>query len=181
MLKLVSFHIQAHLNAFLQILEYFSQSIDVDGLNLLAYNVFELCRLCGVYFCTLCPSIGPSEGSRQALDRLPLVSNFLTNFWTQHFDGARLSPNSVRNVVWHALNEPVCQYLRTRNPRGSTVYIDNNLGPLARDSACTFHSLYKRWAYQIIMSASLSHGIEEENYIWIRALFKSPMYFFVPY
>ena len=25
MLKLVSFHIQAHLNAFLQILEYFSQ------------------------------------------------------------------------------------------------------------------------------------------------------------
>ena len=35
MLKLVSFHIQAHLNAFLQILEYFSQSVDVDGLNLL--------------------------------------------------------------------------------------------------------------------------------------------------
>jgi len=36
MLKLVSFHIQAHLNAFLQILEYFSQSVDVDVLNLLA-------------------------------------------------------------------------------------------------------------------------------------------------
>jgi hypothetical protein len=36
MLKLVSFHIQAHLNAFLQILEYFSQSVDIDGLNLLA-------------------------------------------------------------------------------------------------------------------------------------------------
>jgi len=36
MLKLVSFHIQAHLNAFLHILEYFSQSVDVDGLNLLA-------------------------------------------------------------------------------------------------------------------------------------------------
>ena len=42
MLKLVSFHIQAHLNAFLQILEYFSQSVDVEGLNLLAYGVFEL-------------------------------------------------------------------------------------------------------------------------------------------
>jgi len=42
MLKLVSFHIQAHLNAFLQILEYFSQSVDVDGLNLLAYGVFGL-------------------------------------------------------------------------------------------------------------------------------------------
>jgi len=42
MLKLVSFHIQAHLNAFFQILEYFSQSVDVDGLNLLAYSVFEL-------------------------------------------------------------------------------------------------------------------------------------------
>jgi len=41
MLKLVSFHIQAHLNAFLQILEYFSQSVDVDDLNLLAYSVFE--------------------------------------------------------------------------------------------------------------------------------------------
>ena len=48
MLKLVSFHIQAHLNAFLQILEYFSQSVDVDGLNLLAYSVFELfdCARC---------------------------------------------------------------------------------------------------------------------------------------
>ena len=55
--------------------------------------------------------------------RLPVVSNFLTNFWTQHFDGARLSPNSVRNAVWHALNEPVCQYLRKRNTRCSTVYI----------------------------------------------------------
>ena len=52
----------------------------------------------------------------------------------QHFDSARLSPNSVRNAVRHALNEPVCQYLRKRNPRCSTVYIDNSLGPLARDS-----------------------------------------------
>ena len=42
MLKLVSFHIQAYLNAFLQILEYFSQSFEVYGLNLLAYSVFEL-------------------------------------------------------------------------------------------------------------------------------------------
>jgi hypothetical protein len=70
----------------------------------------------------------------QALDRLPHVPNFLTNFWMQLFDGARLSPNSVRNAVWHALNEPICQYLRTRNPRCSTVYIDNSLGPLARES-----------------------------------------------
>jgi len=42
MLKLVSFHIQAHLNAFLQILEYFPQNVDVDDFNLLAYSVFEL-------------------------------------------------------------------------------------------------------------------------------------------
>ena len=55
----------------------------------------------------------------------------------EHFDGARLSPNSVRNAVWHALKKPVCQYLRTRNPRCSTVYIDNSLGPLARDSLCS--------------------------------------------
>ena len=49
MLKLVSFHIQAHLNVFLQILEYFSQSVDVDGLNLLAYSVFySIVR--GVFF-----------------------------------------------------------------------------------------------------------------------------------
>jgi len=47
MLKLVSFHIQAHFE-FLQILEYFSQSVDVEGLNLLAYSVFELfdCARC---------------------------------------------------------------------------------------------------------------------------------------
>jgi len=76
-----------------------------------------------VYFCTLCPSIGPKEKSRQVLGRLPLVSNFLTNFWMQHVDGACLSPNSFRNAVWHALNEPVCQYLRKRNPLCSTVYI----------------------------------------------------------
>jgi len=50
MLKLVSFHIQAHLNAFLQILEYFSQSVDVDGLNLLAYSVFELFDCAGCIF-----------------------------------------------------------------------------------------------------------------------------------
>jgi len=48
MLKLISFHIQAHLNAFLQILEYFSQSVDVEGLNLFVYSVFELfvCARC---------------------------------------------------------------------------------------------------------------------------------------
>jgi len=100
-----------------------------------------------VYFCTLCPSVGPKERSRQALDRLPLVSNFLTNFWIQHFDGARLSPNSVRNAVWSALNEPVCQYFRTRNPRSSTVYIDNSLGPLARDSPRIYPSKQERLPY----------------------------------
>ena len=50
MLKLVSFHIQAHLNAFLQILEYFSQSVDVDSLNLLASSVFELFDCAGCIF-----------------------------------------------------------------------------------------------------------------------------------
>ena len=80
MLKLVSFHIQAHLNAFHQILEYFSQSVEVDGLNLMPYTVFELIDCAGVYFCTLCPSISPKERSRQALDRLPLVSNFFNQF-----------------------------------------------------------------------------------------------------
>ena len=50
MLKLISFHIQAHLNAFLQILEYFSQSEDVDGLNLLAYSVFDLFDYAGCIF-----------------------------------------------------------------------------------------------------------------------------------
>ena len=94
-------------------------------------------RLCGVYFCTLLrPSIGPRERSRQASDQLPFVSNFLTNFWMQNFDGVHLSPNSVRNAVWYALNESVCQYLRTRNPRCSTVYIDNSLEPLATESPC---------------------------------------------
>ena len=82
----------------------------------------------GVFLYTLPFNRLPKERSGQALDRLPLVSNFLTNFWMQHFDAARLSPNSVRNAVWHALNEPVCQYLRKRNPHRSTVYMDNSLG-----------------------------------------------------
>ena len=50
MLKLVSSHIQAHLNAFLQILEYFSESVGIDGLNLLAYSVFELFDCAGCIF-----------------------------------------------------------------------------------------------------------------------------------
>ena len=50
MLKLVSFHIQAHLNAFLQILEYFSQSVDVDSSNILAYSVFESFDCAGFIF-----------------------------------------------------------------------------------------------------------------------------------
>ena len=50
MLKLVSFHIQAHLNAFLQILDYFSLNVDVDGLNLLACSVFVLFDCAGCIF-----------------------------------------------------------------------------------------------------------------------------------
>ena len=69
MLKLVSFHIQALLNAFLQILEYFSQSVDVDGLNLLAYSVFELFHCAGCIFVHFATSIGPRERSWQALDQ----------------------------------------------------------------------------------------------------------------
>jgi hypothetical protein len=42
MLKMISFHIQTHLNAFLQTLEYYSQSVDVDGFSLLAYRVVRL-------------------------------------------------------------------------------------------------------------------------------------------
>jgi len=89
----------------------------------------------GVFLYTL-PFSRPKERSRHALDWLPLVSKFLTNTWMQHFDGARHSPNSVRNTVWHALIEPACQYFRTRYPRSSTVYIDNSLGPLAKESPC---------------------------------------------
>jgi len=50
MLKMVFFHIQAHLNTFLQILEYYSQSVDVEGFNLLAYSVFELFDCAGCIF-----------------------------------------------------------------------------------------------------------------------------------
>jgi len=50
MLKMVSFHIQEHLNAFLQILEYYSQSVDVDGFGLFAYSVFELFDCAGCIF-----------------------------------------------------------------------------------------------------------------------------------
>ena len=52
---MVSFHIQAHLKAFLQILEYYSRSVDVDGFNLLAYSVFELFDCAGVYFVHFAP------------------------------------------------------------------------------------------------------------------------------
>jgi len=116
-------------------------------------------QLCGVYFCALFPSVGLKEWSRQALERLLLVSNFLTNFWMEHFDGARLSPNSVRNAVWRALNEPVCQYLRTRKPRCSTVYIDNSLGPLARDSPCIKTKLFQKMVLFFTLFLSTKLGL----------------------
>ena len=50
MLKQVSFYIQALLNAFLQILEYFSQSVHIVSLNLLAYSVFEFFDCAGYIF-----------------------------------------------------------------------------------------------------------------------------------
>jgi len=61
MLKLVSFHIQAHLNAFLQILKYFSQSVNVDGLNLLAYRVFELFDCVGCIFVHFALQLAPKK------------------------------------------------------------------------------------------------------------------------
>jgi len=69
MLKLVSFHIQAHLNSFLQILEYFSQIVDVDGLNLLKYGFFELFDCAGFIFLNLSfnrPQTKKSAGVRSA-------------------------------------------------------------------------------------------------------------------
>jgi len=103
MLKLVSFHIQAHLHAFLQVLESFPKVSTLTAL--ISWRIASLsCSIVRGVFFTLCPSLGPKERSWQALDRFPLVSNFLSNFWMQHFDGARLSPNSVQNSVWHALN-----------------------------------------------------------------------------
>ena len=35
------------------------------------------------------------------------VSKFLPNFWMQNFNSACRSINSVRNAIWHALNEPL--------------------------------------------------------------------------
>jgi hypothetical protein len=50
MLKMVSFHIQAHLNEFLQILEYYSLSVNVDGFILPACSIFELFDCAGCIF-----------------------------------------------------------------------------------------------------------------------------------
>ena len=50
MLEMVSFHIHPHLNVFLQILEYYSKCVDVDGFNPLAYRVFELFDCAGCIF-----------------------------------------------------------------------------------------------------------------------------------
>jgi len=80
MLKLISFHIQAHFNSFLQILEYFSQSVDVDGLNLLAYSVFEFFDLRGVFLYTFPFNRSQrkkSAGVRSASPCLKLFNQFL--------------------------------------------------------------------------------------------------------
>ena len=48
--KKVSFYIQAQSNAFLQILEYYPQSVHDNCFNLLAYSVFELFDCAGCIF-----------------------------------------------------------------------------------------------------------------------------------
>ena len=52
MLKLVSFHIQTHLNAFLQILEYFPHSVDADigasSERITLYKCFYVYMFCTV-------------------------------------------------------------------------------------------------------------------------------------
>ena len=112
----------------------------------------------GVFLCTL-PFNMPQRKKLAGVRSASLVSNFLTNFWIQQFDGARLSQNSVRNAVWHALNEPVCQYLRTRNPRCSTVYIDNSSGPLARDSPYTIYAVLNKAENHVINEAWQKPGL----------------------
>lgn len=53
-------------NAFLQILKYFFQGVDINDLNILVYNFFfYVVRLCGLYFCTLCSWIGPKERKKK--------------------------------------------------------------------------------------------------------------------
>ena len=76
MLKLVSFHIQAHLNAFLQILEYFSQSVDVDGLNLLAYSVFVLFDCAGCIFVHFALQYVPKKEVGRRYIGFPLLLTF---------------------------------------------------------------------------------------------------------
>ena len=61
MLKLVSFHTQSQLNAFLEILEYFSQSVEVDDLNLLAFSVFELFDCAGCIFVRFALQYAPKK------------------------------------------------------------------------------------------------------------------------
>jgi hypothetical protein len=58
---MVSFHTQTHLNAFLQILEYYSQSVDVDGFNLLAYSVSELFDCAECIFVHFAPQQAPKK------------------------------------------------------------------------------------------------------------------------
>ena len=60
MLKLV-FHTQSQLNAFLEILEYFSQSVEVDDLNLLAFSVFELFDCAGCIFVRFALQYAPKK------------------------------------------------------------------------------------------------------------------------
>ena len=60
MLKLVSFHIQAHLNALIQILEHCSQSVEVDSLNLWRIASLSCSIVRGVFLYTL-PFIRPQR------------------------------------------------------------------------------------------------------------------------
>jgi hypothetical protein len=51
--------------------------------------------------------------------RLPIVSNFFTNFWIHHFDDVNLPQNLFWNAICDSLNDPVCQYVQTRNTLSS--------------------------------------------------------------
>jgi len=56
-------------------------------------------RLCGLYFCTLCPSVGPKERSRQALDPEIWVAKV---FWDNSVFKKKLSiSRTLAFDVWH--------------------------------------------------------------------------------
>jgi hypothetical protein len=152
MLKIVSFHIQTHRNAFLQILEYYFQSVGDDSLN-------ATLRWCTSFIKSIRNAVWHAWNEPLAVftkekhalfDCIYFTHAAFDNWWDagmrntgkcKSLDGSNISREWGGGSPCCFPSLAVCVYKLTHY-LNNIIFIDNNLRPLARESPSTVHVLF---------------------------------------